>query len=221
MAVPGKGTSGYRAVADLAWERLGALQLEEVMARAGAEKAGGGVWKIPLFGRSCTIHMREMLVLDHRDRKAGVTVEIVLLHYILGSRDVPLSGDLKSFREFEGAEAFQDAFRRRVIEPLAQTFGPCPERFASAARELGGIPAGFGTGDFNFRIPALPRLPVVCILWLGDDEVRPSAQVLFDGTASSQVHVEDLAVVGEFAAFLLMEAAGLESDSVGRIFSYG
>jgi hypothetical protein len=174
MAVPGKGTSGYRAVADLAWERLGALQLEEVMARAGAEKAGEGVWKIPFFGRSCTIHMREMLVLDHRDRKAGVTVEIVLLHYILRSRDVPLSGDLKSFREFEGAEAFQDAFRRRVIEPLAQTFGPCPERFASAARELGGIPAGFGTGDFNFRIPALPRLPVVCILWLGDDEVRPS-----------------------------------------------
>jgi len=62
---------------------------------------------------------------------------------------------------------------------------------------------------------------VVCILWPGDDEVRPSSQVLFDETASSQVHVEDLAVVGEFAAYLLMEAAGIQSDSVGRIFTYG
>jgi hypothetical protein len=221
MAAPGKGTSGYRAVADLAWERLGALPLDEAMARAGAEKAKDGVWKMPFFGRSCTIHMRERLVRDHQDRKAGVTVEIVLLHYILRSRDIPLSGVWKSFREFEGAEAYQDAFRRRVIEPLAQTFGPCPEKFASAARELGGVPAGIGKGNPNFRIPALPRLPVVCILWLGDDEVRPSAQVLFDETADRQVHVEDLAVVGEFAAYLLMEAAGLESFSVGRIFSYG
>jgi len=221
MAGPAKGTSGYRAVADLAWERLGALKLDEAMARAGAERAKDGVWKMPFFGRPCTIHMSEMFVRDHRDRKAGVTVEIVLLHYILRSRDIPLSGVLKSFREFEGAEAFQDAFRRRVIEPLAQTFGPCPEKFSAAAMELGGLPAKIGKGNPNFRIPALPRLPVVCILWPGDDEVRPSSQVLFDETASSQVHVEDLAVVGEFAAYLLMEAAGIQSDSVGRIFTYG
>jgi hypothetical protein len=62
---------------------------------------------------------------------------------------------------------------------------------------------------------------VTCILWLGDDEVPASAQVLFDDTADRQVLVEDLAVVGEFAVYLLIEEAGLQSPAVGRIFSYG
>lgn len=212
---------GYRAVADRAWEALGALDPAGFMKRGGAVPSGDGACKISFFGRDSTIDYGRRRILDHRGERAGVTVEIVLLHYLLRAKDLPLSGRLKSFREFSEAEAYQDAFRRRVIEPLAQAFGPHPESFERAARALGGTPADLRTGDLKFRLMALPRLPVVCILWLGDDEVPASAQVLFDETADSQVLVEDLAVVGEFAAYLLIEEAGLRSPAVGRIFSYG
>ncbi len=173
------------------------------------------------LGRETTIDYRHRSMIDHNGQRSGVTVEIVLLHYLLRAQDIPLSGHLKSFREFSDAEAYQDAFRRRVIEPLALAFGPHPEKFAQAAARLGGVPAELGTGELKFRLMALPRLPVVVILWLGDDEVPASAQVLFDETAEQQVPVEDLAVVGEFAAYLLIEEAGLRSPTVGRIFSYG
>jgi len=212
---------GYRAVADRAWDELSALEPTDFIRRSGARPAGEGRCTIRFFGKESTIDYRARQIFDHGGEKAGVTVEIVLLHYILRSQDIPLSGKLRSFREFPGAEAYQDAFRRRVVEPLAQTFGPCPEKFAAAARALGGVPAELTTGDLKFRLPALPRLPVVCILWLGDDEVPASAQVLFDETADSQVLVEDLAVAGEFAAYLLIKTAGLESGAVGKIFSYG
>jgi hypothetical protein len=219
--VPENTRFGYRAVADRAWEELGALDPAGFMKRGGAVPLGDKACKIQFFGRESTIDYRRRRILDHKGERAGVTVEIVLLHYLLRAKDLPLSGRLKSFREFSGAEAYQDAFRRRVVEPLALAFGPFPERFASAARELGGVPAELSTGDLKFRLPALPRLPVVCILWLGDDEVPASAQVLFDETADLQVLVEDLAVVGEFAVYLLIEEAGLRSPAVGRIFSYG
>ena len=68
--------------------------------------AGEGVWKTSFFGKNCTIHMRERHVWDHPDRKVGVTVEIVLLNYVLKAQEFLLSGQLKSFREFEGVEAY-------------------------------------------------------------------------------------------------------------------
>jgi hypothetical protein len=176
---------------------------------------------MPFFGRECTIHTGERAIRDNGGKKFGVTVEIVILHYLLRAQEVPLSGRPKSFREFEGAEAYQDAFRRRVVEPLARAFGGCPDKFASAAMSLGGTPASLRTGDHKFTVPTVPRIPVTCILWLGDDEVPPSAQVLFDDTADQQVLVEDLAVVGEFVAYLLVREAGLELSDVGGIFSYG
>lgn len=221
MADGKKPGFGYRAVADRAWDELAALDPADFMKRGGAIPSGEGACKIMFFGRGSTIDYGHRRVIDHRGERAGVTVEIVLLHYLLRAKDLPLSGSLKSFREFPDAEAYQDAFRRRAIEPLGQTFGPHPDKFERAARALGGVPADLRTGDLKFRLMALPRLPVICILWLGDDEVPASAQVLFDGTADRQVLVEDLAVVGEFAVFLLIEEAGLQSPAVGRIFSYG
>ncbi|MBM4248909.1 MAG: DUF3786 domain-containing protein [Euryarchaeota archaeon] len=221
MAEGGPKPFGYRAVADRAWDELAALDPADFMKRGGASPAGDGACRIKFFGRESTIDYGHRKVTDHKGGRANVTVEIVLLHYLLGASELPLSGRLRSFREFADAEAYQDAFRRRAIEPLAQAFGPHPERFEEAARALGGVPAGLATGDRNFRLPALPRLPVVCILWLGDDEVPSSAQVLFDDTAGRQVPVEDLAVVGEFAVYLLIEEAGLRSPAVGRIFAYG
>jgi hypothetical protein len=212
---------GYRAVADRAWNELALIDPADFMKRGGAMPAGEGACRILFFGRESTIDYRGRKITDHMGGRAGVTVEIVLLHYLLRARDLPLSGRLKSFREFSDAEAYQDAFRRRAIEPLAQAFGPHPEKFERAARALGGVPADLRTGDLKFRLMALPRLPVTCILWLGDDEVPASAQVLFDDTADRQVLVEDLAVVGEFAVYLLIEEAGLKSPAVGRIFSYG
>jgi len=106
------------------------------------------------------------------------------------------------------------------VEPLAQAFGHCHEKFSAAARELSRAPTALATVDLKFQIPALPKVPVVCILRLGDDAVNGSAQVPFDETADRQVNFEDLAAAGEFAAYLLTRAAGFEGGTVGKIFLY-
>src|SRR5512137_2524724 len=94
---------GYRAVADRAWNELSSLDPADFMKRGGATPAGEGASRIMFFGRESTIGYRERRIMDHRGERAGVTVEIVLLHYLLRARDLPLSGRLKSFREFTGA----------------------------------------------------------------------------------------------------------------------
>ncbi|MBU1915062.1 MAG: DUF3786 domain-containing protein, partial [Candidatus Thermoplasmatota archaeon] len=41
-----------------------------------------------------------------------------------------------------------------------------------------------------------PKVPVVVILWQGDEEVASSANVLFDANAGKIMATEDLSLVG-------------------------
>ncbi len=70
------------------------------------------------------------------------------------------------------------------------------DRAASLGRLAlaGGERARLGDGSFYFRV--LPRLPLMCVLWLGDEDVPPGANILFDAAAGAYLPGEDLAYVG-------------------------
>ena len=52
------------------------------------------------------------------------------------------------------------------------------------------------TGDAAYYFLAFPRVPVACLLYLGDEEVSPSVSVLFDASAPHYLPTEDLSHVG-------------------------
>ena len=52
-------------------------------------------------------------------------------------------------------------------------------------------------GDRAFDVPFLPGLTVRLLLWEGDEEFRPTAQILFSDNFSSAFSAEDIAVVGD------------------------
>jgi hypothetical protein len=90
---------------------------------------------------------------------------------------------------------FYNAFRSIAINHIAETFGEDLEAFSTQAAKLGGRNVQHGEIAFEFKI--FPRVPVTYILWGGDDEIPASANILFDESASEQLHTEDLAEVGE------------------------
>ncbi|MHB8157837.1 MAG: DUF3786 domain-containing protein [Desulfocucumaceae bacterium] len=61
-----------------------------------------------------------------------------------------------------------------------------------------------GGADITCTIMAMPRFPIILRLWLPDDEMKGSANILFDSTANHYQHTEDVAVMGELAARLLV-----------------
>ncbi|GBE17915.1 hypothetical protein BMS3Abin16_00503 [archaeon BMS3Abin16] len=128
--------------------------------------------------------------------------KILLIHYLIGGKNIPFSGELMSFRALPSGVAYNGAFLNRAVYPVAEIFASDSTGFKKAVTHLGGT--AIKHGDLAFTIPVLPRLPLVYVLWLGDDELPASVNILFDSTAQTHLHTEDLAVLGEITTARLI-----------------
>ena len=86
------------------------------------------------------------------------------------------------------------------LDEVAAKFGNDKEAFKEKAEQLGGKPVKYGDAAYEFY--PLHGLAVSLILWLGDDEFEPRADLLFDSSAG---HVAPLDVLWS-AAMLVLEA---------------
>jgi hypothetical protein len=116
---------------------------------------------------------------------------IILLHYLVTADGTPLTGEWISYRHLPGGEIYMEPFQRRAVIPFLQAFGYQPELFEQAALSLGGYRAPMGKP--GMVVPVLPRVPLAFVLWPGDDEFAPTANILFDARAASYLPTEDYA----------------------------
>ena len=129
---------------------------------------------------------------------------ILVLHYLARAGGVRLAGRRISFKEVPGGEVYLGPYYHRVLRPLATTFGARPELFARAVEALGG--EGESLGDLAATFRVLPRFPVTAVIWLGDDEIAPSATVLYDATAPVYLPTEDVVVAASALVYALLAA---------------
>ena len=137
--------------------------------------------------------------------------QIVLLHYLAGTPGRPPLGRWVGFDQLPGGAFYGGTFRLRTEAPLARAFGADPRRLLAAAAGLGAEAAPYG--DAAVVVPALPRVPVLVIVWQGDDEVPANAKVLFDADAEAHLCTEDLVVLGEIIARRLRQ--GVSANAGG------
>ena len=50
----------------------------------------------------------------------------------------------------------------------------------------------------------LPLVPVTCVVWAGDEEIPPSATILFDDSITSYLPVEDIVLAASYGVYALM-----------------
>ena len=67
-------------------------------------------------------------------------------------------------------------------------------------------------GDYGISIPALPRVPLTILFWAGDDEVQPSANVLFDSSANEHMETEALVWLAVATVSELKKADKVKKD---------
>ena len=90
----------------------------------------------------------------------------LLCHY---SKANPISptGILVKFKDIPGGYAYEEAFSKRAIEPIAEVFGEKLKESLKAATLLGGNILVFG--DVSFEIQVLKGIPLTYILWGRED----------------------------------------------------
>ncbi len=124
---------------------------------------------------------------DHH--RLSFELVLAVLHYLLEARMKPLLGKWVSEKDVPGGELFFRGPHAIPTDRLLSIFGANPELFRLAAERLGGTPVPMG--DAGYRLWAFPRVPVLFLLWKGDEEFEPALHVRFDKSILEQIHTLD------------------------------
>jgi hypothetical protein len=160
---------------------------------------------VPFLGNRYLVEYPSGTV-THKDKEgeAPIVIAILLLHYLCRASGVELASDWISFKELQGGAIYIEPFSKRAIIPFTKNFGFRMEDFVRAAEKLGGRKADHG--DVACIIPALPRVPLLYVLWRGDSEFPPSGNILFDRCANTYLHTEDCAMLSGMTVGALLAA---------------
>lgn len=197
--------STYHTAYDALRTRLASHDLAGLVERSGARALGPDRIGLRCLGREYVIGYPDGLVLDADGERTPETEAILLLLYLTESTGRPQEGRWVAFEEMSGGSGYSASFRGRVVAPLLRAFGSDPKALLQAAAALDGAPLGLG--DASVRLPALPGVPLACVLWGGDDEFPPSATIVFDASVEGYLDAEAVTVLAEIAARRLAESA--------------
>jgi hypothetical protein len=202
----------YYTAADLTREDLRKHEAGEVAEAAGGEivKESSGQIKLEInfLGRTCTADWPELVFSDRENGKDLTPQEqVLILHYLAGAQGNALTGKWISYQEIPDGRFYMDAFIKRAKNPLVGNFGSKAKLLRELAVSAYGA-SPFDHGDVSVVFNAFPYVPVVFILWEGDDEFPPDGNILFDESVAQVLSAEDTAWLAGMAVYPLIGRAG-------------
>jgi hypothetical protein len=131
---------------------------------------------------------------------------LMLLFYLLHCKNIPLARKWISEKDLPGGEAFFRGPHALSVDLIEKKYGENPEGFIEAGKLLGGTPVRFG--DKSVALDVFPRIPIIYILWAGDEEFPPRAGVLFDASIGSHFTLDMIWIMVNEVSRRLVEALG-------------
>ena len=129
---------------------------------------------------------------------------ILLLRYLLDGRCAMPTGQYLTYREFPWGEVYLQQFTGRCIKRFAFSYGFKPDLLRQAMERLGA--KSISQSDVGYEVELMRGLTIRFLLWLGDDEFPPNAQILFSDNFRSAFTAEDMANIGDIVITRLKKA---------------
>lgn len=177
-------------------ERYRAMDPASVTERLKDVKWDGTEFTVTLMGRSYAIAHPEYAIraLDG-GKLPPLPTQTFLLRYLLECKDVHWNGDWKTFREMPWGEMYIKPYTGRVLTRAAFTFGTRIAAFKAAAEKMGALPLKHGDVGYQFDLVGGYQMQI--LVWEGDDEFPPNAQVLYSDNFAEGFAAEDRVVAGD------------------------
>jgi hypothetical protein len=150
---------------------------------------------------------REMVIHRPEDRTEFLSIELrlLILQYLVQAKELSLAGKWVTEKELKNGEMFYrgvhslDMFKKA----LEEKFGHRPGDFLEAGLSIGGV--NVDHGDAGLKFQALPRIPVLFILWAADDEFPATVNILFDPTIEHHLALDTIWGLVRVITFKLLE----------------
>ena len=173
-------------------------QMDPVSAASGLKGISwnGNEFQLTLLGRTHAVSHPEYAIraLDGGN-PPQMTAQTLLLRYLSESAPTDWNGSWKTFREMPWGEVYMKAFSGRALGRAAFTFGHKLADFRNACEKMGG--EAVKHGDAGYEIPFIGNYRMRILIWEGDEEFPPSAQILYSDNFAEGFTAEDRAVAAD------------------------
>lgn len=156
------------------------------------------VFALELLNQRYEIHFPDFAVTSLGEAYAPLAdsesfgARIFVLRYLIRGHKTMATGRYITYGEMPWGEVYIRQFTGRCITRLAYGFGFKLDKFESACEKLAG--EKLTLGDVSYELNIMGNLSIRFILWEGDDEFPPSAQILFSDNFVAACEAEDLCV---------------------------
>jgi hypothetical protein len=202
----------YQQSFDLACASIRGMNLEERAKKAGADYEKGKDGEkitVHFYLEPYQIQFPQIEFYSPSKKVVSLVARILLLHYLIRADGNPLAGKWVAYKDIPGGLLYGSVFARRVTEPIQRRFGNSAKSFKETGIKSGG--ESVEIGDASFILHAFPRVPLQYVLWEGDEEFPPSAQLLFDASVDHYLTLEDMVVLGQVTTGRLINRSKLSS----------
>jgi hypothetical protein len=178
--------------------RYAAAQPEELSSRCGA-LFSRETFHVTMLGQPLRAAWPDFSLQSDSEECSEVLLsfpaQLLVIRFLLEGARAPACGRFLTYRELPWGAVYDKTFHNRCVRRLAFSFGSRLDEFSRAADKLGGI--RLNLGDAAVELPFFEEIRVRVILYAGDDEFPPTAQILFSDNAAVAFSAEDLAAVGD------------------------
>ena len=176
-------------------ELFRSLEPQEAAARLGV-KWDGNEFYVNLLGREFAIsHPAYALRALDGGKLPPLPTQTFLLRYLLEGKAAAWSGEWKTFREMPWGEMYIKPYTGRVLTRAAFTFGTRLKAFQAAAEKMGALAVKHGDAGYEFNLIGGYQMRI--LVWEGDEEFPPSAQILYSDNFADGFAAEDRVVAGD------------------------
>ena len=177
-------------------EKFSQLDPAEAVSRLTNVKWDGKEFYVNLLGQEYALAHP---VYSIRETRGGnippLPCQTFLLRYLLESKAVSWGGAWKTFREMPWGEMYIKPYTGRVLTRAAFTFGTRLDAFKAACEKMGALPLKHGDAGYQFDF--IGNYAVQIIVWEGDEEFPPNAQVIYSDNFAEGFAPEDRVVAGD------------------------
>ena len=172
------------------------LKPEDVQARLPGVAGDGKAFTVKLLGKHYAISHPDYAIQALDDEKLPpLPTQTFLLRYLLECKEVAWKGQWKTFREMPWGELYIKPYTGRVLTRAAYTFSFKLDAFRKAAEKMGAVSVKHGDAGFLFDLIGGYQMQIM--VWAGDEEFPPNAQVLYSDNFAEGFAAEDRVVAGD------------------------
>lgn len=110
------------------------------------------------------------------------------LWYLISAKDIPLSNKLIKPVSLPGGQIFEKGSHVLPLDDVAERYGSNPLGLIAQGERYGGEKSIYG--DASIKLFPYPRVPVILVLWKGDEEFPDNVDILLDETCVFQMPLD-------------------------------